>query len=240
MILYPAIDLKNGQCVRLKRGNFDKVKVYNKNPVQQAKNFELLGFSWLHVVDLDGAYAGSLINKKIISSICKEVNISVQLGGGIRDMQTLDYCFDNGIDRAILGTAAVSEPDFVFEACKNFPNKIAIGIDSQNGFVKINGWSKKSDIRNKDLARKFEDIGVAAIIFTDISRDGMMTGINLKETLDMASSVNIPLIASGGVKNLNDIKNLMNHNKKGVAGVIIGTALYDGSIDAKIALNISA
>tara|TARA_B100000686_G_C16500095_1_gene816592 strand:- start:162 stop:884 length:723 start_codon:yes stop_codon:yes gene_type:complete len=239
MILYPAIDLKNGQCVRLKRGNFDKVKVYNENPIQQAKNFESLGFSWLHVVDIDGAYAGSLINQKMISSICKEVKISVQLGGGIRDMRALDYCFEQGIDRAILGTAAVNKPHFVFEACKNFPNKIAIGIDSQNGFVKINGWSKKSEITNIDLAKKFEDTGVAAIIFTDISRDGMMTGINLKETLEMASSVNIPLIASGGVKNIDDIKNLMAHNKNGVAGVIIGTALYDGAIDAKTALSLT-
>lgn len=237
MIIYPAIDLKDGQCVRLAQGDMARATVFNDDPGAQAKSFAAQGFSWIHVVDLNGAFAGRAVNGDAVAAILKAVDLPVQLGGGIRTMAQLEHWFEAGIARAVLGTAAVKDPGFVRDAAKAFPGKVAVGIDAKGGFVAVEGWGETSAMRAVDLARKFEDAGIAAIIYTDIGRDGMLSGLNIDETLDVATAVTIPVIASGGLKGLDDIRAILATDGK-IAGAIAGRALYDGRLDAKEALRL--
>ena len=237
MILYPAIDLKDGQCVRLKRGLMDQATVFNDDPAAQAKSFEAAGFEWLHVVDLNGAFAGHSANRAAVEGIRKATKFPVQLGGGIRDMAGIENWLSLGITRVILGTVAVKNPALVREAAKQFPGRVAVGIDAKDGMVAVEGWAEVSDVKAADLARKFEDAGVAAIIFTDIARDGMLQGVNVQATEALANAVRIPIIASGGVAGVEDIVQLK--ATKSVAGVVIGRALYDGRLTPETALRAS-
>jgi phosphoribosylformimino-5-aminoimidazole carboxamide ribotide isomerase len=237
MILYPAIDLKDGQCVRLKRGLMDQATVLNDDPGAQAKSFEASGFEWLHVVDLNGAFAGHSANRAAVESIRKATKFPVQLGGGIRDLASIENWLSAGITRVILGTVALKNPALVKEAARKFPDRIAVGIDAREGLVAVEGWAEVSDVIATDLARQFEDAGVAAIIFTDIARDGMMQGVNVTMTAALANAVRIPVIASGGVSGLDDITAL--RQAPNIAGVVIGRALYDGRLDPEKALAIS-
>ena len=230
MIIYPAIDLKDGKCVRLYKGDMNQATIFNDSPANQAKSFEDQGFKFIHVVDLDGAIAGSSANEKSVKSILKTVNIPVQLGGGIRNIDTIEKWLDLGINRVIIGTAALKNPELVKSAAKKFPGKIIVGIDAKNGAVAVEGWVSESDITVIDLAKKFEDAGVTAIIYTDINRDGTLTGIDLEGTKKLAESINIPVIASGGVASIEDIIRLKTIEKYGVEGVIIGKALYENKI----------
>lgn len=236
MILYPAIDLKDGHCVRLLRGEMDKATVFSKDPAGQAALFEKAGFSWLHVVDLNGAFEGAPVNSDAVKAILTQVNMPLQLGGGIRSLQMVERWLTLGVSRVILGTAALKNPKLVKEACREFPTRIAVGIDAKHGHVAVEGWAEVSDMKAIDLARKFRDAGVAAIIYTDISRDGAMQGSNVEETVALAKQVSLPVIASGGISSLEDIKRYKAHEKDGIQGVIIGRALYDGAIDTQKAL----
>jgi phosphoribosylformimino-5-aminoimidazole carboxamide ribotide isomerase len=239
MILYPAIDLKDGKCVRLLRGEMDKATVFSDSPASQAAVFEKAGFEWLHIVDLNGAFEGKPVNESAVKSILSHVgSMQVQLGGGIRNMQMIDTWLGAGIARVILGTAALRNPLLVKEACRLFPNQIAVGIDAKDGKVAINGWAEVSDQLAVDLARKFEDAGVAAIIYTDINRDGAMAGPNLEETQNLAESISTPVIASGGISSIEDIKRYKDIETSGIDGVIIGRALYDGAIKPEDALKL--
>lgn len=235
MILYPAIDLKDGACVRLRRGDMEQATVFNRDPAAQAAMFADAGFAWLHVVDLDGAFAGRPVNGDAVRAIVTASSNSVQLGGGIRDMQTMQDWIDLGVARLILGTLALRDPDVVRLACCEFPGRIAVGIDARDGFVAVEGWAERSTITAIDLARSFEDAGVAAIIHTDIERDGLMTGVNVAATAALARALDIPVIASGGVGSVADIEALRKHEPDGIAGAIIGRALYDGGLDAAAA-----
>lgn len=230
MILYPAIDLKDGNAVRLLRGEMDKATVFNEDPAAQARAFVEAGCEWLHLVDLNGAFAGEPVNAAPVEAILRECNVPAQLGGGIRDMATIETWIDKGLARVILGTVAVENPDLVREAAKAFPGKVAVGIDARNGMVATKGWAEETNVRVTDLARSFEDAGVAAIIYTDINRDGAMQGPNVEATAALAQAVSIPVIASGGVSSLDDLIALRDC---GVAldGAISGRALYDGAID---------
>ncbi len=230
MILYPAIDLKDGQAVRLLRGEMDKATVFNDDPAAQALAFVEAGCEWLHLVDLNGAFAGEPVNAAPVEAILKACKVPAQLGGGIRDMATIETWLEKGLARVILGTVAVENPDLVREAAKAFPGKVAVGIDARNGMVATKGWAEETDVQVTDLARSFEDAGVAAIIYTDINRDGAMQGPNIEATAALARAVTIPVIASGGVSSLNDLIALRDC---GVAlnGAISGRALYDGAID---------
>lgn len=234
MILYPAIDLKNGQCVRLVKGDMNKATIYNENPAAQAREFEQQGFSWLHVVDLDGAFAGESVNRAAIEAIRKATAFPIQLGGGIRSLAHIEKWLEAGVSRVIIGTAAVKNPELVREACKAFPNQVAVGLDAKGGFVATEGWAEVSTLKTVEMASRFEDAGVCAIIFTDIDRDGILTGINWEATLDLARSVNIPVIASGGLASMEDIDMLKKHSI--LNGAITGRALYDGRLDAREAL----
>lgn len=236
MQLYPAIDLKDGKCVRLLRGEMANATVFSKSPAKQAKLFADEGFEWIHVVDLNGAFKGEPVNHEAVVSILDSVSIPVQLGGGIRDLATVEIWFATGVSRVILGTAALTNPDLVKDACKHFPGKIAVGIDAKEGYVAVEGWAKTSNMRASDLAKKFEDVGVAAIIYTDIARDGAMQGPNLSETVALAKSISIPVILSGGMSSLQDIKAAMAHEKDGISGAILGRALYEKAIDPAEAL----
>ncbi len=236
MILFPAIDLKDGECVRLKQGDMGRATVYNPDPAAQAKEFEELGFSWLHIVDLNGAFAGMPVNGAAVETILKTISMPVQLGGGIRDMATIEHWLTRGISRVILGTAAVREPELVYEACKAFPGKIAVGIDARAGNVAVEGWGEASGIAAGELAQRFENAGVAAIIYTDIDRDGILTGINFDMTVELAEQVAIPVIASGGLSSLDDIKTLLEPRCAILEGAISGRALYDGRLDPAEAL----
>ncbi|MCK5275169.1 MAG: 1-(5-phosphoribosyl)-5-[(5-phosphoribosylamino)methylideneamino]imidazole-4-carboxamide isomerase [Alphaproteobacteria bacterium] len=236
MILYPAIDLKEGRCVRLIRGDMEQVTVFNDDPVAQAASFVDAGASWLHLVDLDGAFAGKPVNAKAVQAIVNEVDIPVQLGGGIRTLQTIEDWLNCGVMRVILGTAAVKDPDLVTQACRKFPGQVAVGIDARGGRVAVEGWAEETDIQAVDLARKFADAGVDAIIYTDIDRDGVLQGANIPATAELARTVSIPVIASGGVSSLTDIRGLIAEKK--IAGAIIGRALYDGRIDLRQALKL--
>ncbi|MDX2112815.1 MAG: 1-(5-phosphoribosyl)-5-[(5-phosphoribosylamino)methylideneamino]imidazole-4-carboxamide isomerase [Alphaproteobacteria bacterium] len=236
MNLYPAIDLKDGRCVRLLRGDMEKATVFENTPADQAKQFEAAGFSWLHVVDLNGAFEGKPVNEQAVRAIRASVRMKLQLGGGIRSLNQIDAWLSLGISRVILGTAALKNPPLVKQACKLFPGKIAVGIDAKDGYVAVEGWAEVSDIKAAQLARKFEDAGVAAIIYTDISRDGAMEGSNVAETVSLAKQISIPVIASGGVSSLADIRAYQEQMASGIDGVIIGRALYDGVIDPKEAL----
>ncbi|MQQ09534.1 1-(5-phosphoribosyl)-5-[(5-phosphoribosylamino)methylideneamino]imidazole-4-carboxamide isomerase [Epibacterium sp. SM1979] len=235
MILYPAIDLKDGQAVRLLHGDMDKTTVFNDNPASQALEFVNAGCEWLHLVDLNGAFAGEPVNAAPVEEILKQTKVPAQLGGGIRDMKTIENWIDKGLARVILGTVAVENPDLVREAARAFPGKVAVGIDARNGKVATKGWAEETDVMVTDLAKSFEDAGVAAIIYTDIMRDGAMKGPNVQATADLANAVSIPVIASGGVSSLDDLRALKSCGAH-LNGAISGRALYDGAIDLAEAL----
>ena len=230
MIVIPAIDLKEGKCVRLEQGLMERDTVFCDNPAEQALAWENQGAELLHIVDLDGAFAGEPKNRSSIEAIVKSIAIPTQLGGGIRDIATVEAYLALGIGRVIIGTAAQRNPDFVKEACRKFPGRIVVGIDAKNGMVAVQGWAEVTDVTASDLARKFEGFGVSAIIYTDISRDGMLQGPNLDATRELAESISIPVVASGGVSRLEDIANLMRIERSGVTGVITGKAIYSGAM----------
>lgn len=236
MILFPAIDLKDGQCVRLKLGDMAQATIYNEDPGAQAKAFEDQGFKWLHVVDLNGAFAGKSMNGDAVDAILNATKNPVQLGGGIRTMEHIENWLKKGIRRVILGTVAVKNPALVKEACKAFPGQIAVGIDARGGFVATEGWDDNSGLAVIPLAKQFEDDGVAAIIYTDIDRDGVLKGLNFPATIALAEAVSIPVIASGGLASIEDIKRLMEPDCAKLEGAISGRALYDGRIDPDEAL----
>jgi phosphoribosylformimino-5-aminoimidazole carboxamide ribotide isomerase len=236
VILFPAIDLKNGEAVRLEQGDMARATVFNRDPVAQARAFESLGFEWLHLVDLDGAFAGKPVNARAVAAIRKAINIPVQLGGGIRNLATVEHWLAEGITRVIIGTAAVRDPDFVKAAAKKFPGKIAVGIDARAGKVAVSGWAEETQLQAVELARLFENRGVAAIVYTDVERDGMMQGLNLEATIALAESVSIPVIASGGLASIDDVRALIAPRARKLEGAIAGRALYDGRLDAKEAL----
>lgn len=236
MILFPAIDLKEGRCVRLVQGDMERATVFNDDPADQAATFERQGFEWLHIVDLDGAFAGRPVNGDAVDDILARVRIPLQLGGGIRDMRTLEGWLAKGVARVIIGTAAVRDPDFVREAARLHPDRIAVGIDAKEGRVAVDGWAQSSTLTAEELGRRFEDAGVAAIIYTDIARDGILTGLNIPATLGLAGAVGIPVIASGGLASMADIERLAEPDCRGLAGAITGRALYDGRIDPAEAL----
>ena len=229
MILYPAIDLKDGACVRLRRGEMDEATVFNDQPGEQAKDFAKAGCEWIHVVDLNGAFAGEAANGAAVDDILAAVDIPVQLGGGIRSMEAVAYWLERGVQRVILGTAAVKNPDLVREACREWPGRVAVGVDARGGLVAVEGWAEQSDMTVSALAAAFAGAGVAAIIYTDIDRDGMMGGANVDATAALAAETEIPVIASGGVSSLDDLLQLKAAG--GIAGAISGRALYDGRID---------
>lgn len=236
MILFPAIDLKDGNCVRLLQGDMARATVFNDNPANQAAAFADAGFEWLHIVDLNGAFAGKSVNIEAVEAILAAIRVPVQLGGGIRDMAGIEAWLGRGITRVILGTAALRNPELVIEACKAHPGRIAVGIDARGGRVAVEGWAETAETLAVDLARRFEDAGVAAIIYTDIARDGMLSGLNLDETLALAEAVDIPVIASGGLKDMADIEALAAPRMARLAGAIAGRALYDGRLDPQAAL----
>lgn len=236
MILFPAIDLKNGQCVRLKQGEMASATVFNNDPAAQAATFEQQGFRWLHVVDLDGAFAGQPMNGQAVDAILKAVSFPVQLGGGIRDMRVVEGWLAKGIARVIIGTAAVRDPGFVKAAARAFPGRIVVGIDARDGMVAVEGWAETSSLSAADLSKRFEDAGVAAIVYTDIARDGMLQGVNWEGTIALANALSIPVIASGGLASMSDIERLMAPDATRLEGVITGRALYDGRIDVARAL----
>lgn len=239
MNLYPAIDLKDGNCVRLLRGEMDAATVFNTDPADQARDFQSSGFDRLHLVDLNGAFEGKPVNAAAVESILAATDLPAQLGGGIRDLETIEIWLEKGLSRVILGTIALRDPDIVKQACKLFPGHIAVGIDARDGQVAVQGWAETSSTTALDLARKFEDAGVEAIIYTDIDRDGALQGVNVEATRDLAAAVSIPVIASGGVASLEDIRNLRAVESSGIEGVIIGRALYDGRIDPAEALKLA-
>ncbi len=235
MIIIPAIDLKEGKCVRLKQGLMDQSTIFSENPAEMARKWVDLGAKRLHLVDLDGAFAGKPVNQEAIKSIVSAVGGSalIQLGGGIRNMKTVENFLNSGVDSIIVGTAAVTNPDFLLEACNAFPGQIIVGLDAKDGDVAINGWAKLTGHNVIDLAQKFEEYGVESIIYTDIGRDGMMGGVNIEATVKLSESLKIPVIASGGVSSIKDIKMLCDVSNIGIRGVITGTAIYEGTLDFK-------
>jgi phosphoribosylformimino-5-aminoimidazole carboxamide ribotide isomerase len=234
--LYPAIDLKGAQVVRLKRGEMDQATIYADDPAAQARSFIEAGFAWVHMVDLDGAFAGKPANAAAVRAIIAAVpSAKLQLGGGIRSMETAEAWLEAGVSRIILGSAAVKDPDFARGACRAFPGRVALGIDARDGMVATEGWAETSDVSATDLARRFEDSGAAAVIYTDIARDGMLTGVNVAATAALARAVRLPVIASGGVAGVEDITALRAEGA-GIEGAILGRALYDGRIEPKVAL----
>jgi phosphoribosylformimino-5-aminoimidazole carboxamide ribotide isomerase len=236
VILFPAIDLKDGECVRLVHGDMASATVFNSDPAAQAHAFEAQGFEYLHVVDLDGAFAGRPMNATAVEGILSRVKMPVQLGGGIRDLRTIEGWLSKGITRVIIGTAAVKDPALVREAARLFPGRVAVGIDARDGLVAVEGWATVAQVTAADLGRRFEDAGVAAIIYTDISRDGVLKGLNVEATLDLAAAVAIPVIASGGLASLDDVERLLQPDCARLAGAITGRALYDGRLDPGKAL----
>ncbi len=236
MILYPAIDLKEGRCVRLVQGDMDQATVFNDDPAAQGAIFEGQGFEWLHMVDLDGAFAGRPMNGAAVDAVLARVTIPVQLGGGIRDMRTVEGWLAKGVARVIIGTAAVRDPGFVREAARLHPGRIAVGIDAKDGLVAVEGWAQTSTLTAEELGRRFEDAGVAAIIYTDIARDGILKGLNIPMTLGLAHAVCIPVIASGGLASIDDVERILEPDCARLAGAITGRALYDGRIDPAEAL----
>jgi phosphoribosylformimino-5-aminoimidazole carboxamide ribotide isomerase len=240
MILFPAIDLKNGQCVRLQQGDMGRATVFNDDPAAQAAAFEAQGFRWLHVVDLDGAFAGKPMNGAAVDAILARVRFPVQLGGGIRDLATVEGWLAKGVARVIIGTAAVRDPDFVKAAARAHPGRIVVGIDARDGLVAVEGWAETSTLDAAELGRRFEDAGVAAIVYTDIARDGMLAGVNWEGTIALARAVSIPVIASGGLASMADIERLTQPDAAILEGAITGRALYDGRIDPAAALALVA
>jgi len=241
MLLFPAIDLKDGQCVRLFKGEMDQATVFNDSPADQAMEFQNAGCAWLHLVDLNGAFAGKPVNGDAVDAILGRLDIPVQLGGGIRDLKTIETWISKGIARVILGTLALRNPEMVKEAAREFPGHIAVGIDARGGMVAVEGWAETSDMSAVDLGRKFEDVGVSAIIYTDIDRDGTMEGVNVRGTVDLARALNIPVIASGGVSSLEDLAKLKaaaDEANVSLEGAISGRALYDGRLDIAEAIKL--
>jgi phosphoribosylformimino-5-aminoimidazole carboxamide ribotide isomerase len=236
VILFPAIDLKGGQCVRLEQGDMARVTVFNADPAAQAQAFERQGFEYLHVVDLDGAFAGKPVNASAVDALLKAIKMPVQLGGGIRDLATVEAWLTRGIRRVIIGTAAVRDPQLVKQAAKKFPGRVAVGLDARDGKVAVQGWAESSEMTALDIARRFEDAGIAAIIFTDIARDGLLRGLNLEATIALANSIAVPVIASGGLASIADVKALLEPRAKKLEGAISGRALYDGRLDAAEAI----
>lgn len=236
MILYPAIDLKGGACVRLAQGDMARATLFNDDPAAQARSFAAAGAEWLHVVDLDGAFAGRSVNAGAVAAILAALRVPLQLGGGIRDLPAIEGWLGRGVARIILGTAAVKDPGLVREACRKFPGRIAVGIDARRGRVAVEGWAETSDLDTLTLARRFEDAGVAAIVFTDIERDGLLGGVDVAGTAALARSVKTPVIASGGVGVIEDIQRL---SGAGIAGVVVGRALYDGRLDLAAAIRLT-
>ncbi|TMK43239.1 MAG: 1-(5-phosphoribosyl)-5-[(5-phosphoribosylamino)methylideneamino]imidazole-4-carboxamide isomerase [Alphaproteobacteria bacterium] len=236
MILFPAIDLKNGQCVRLEQGDMARATVFNLDPVAQACAFAAQGFEYLHVVDLDGAFAGKPMNAHAVEAMLKAVTMPLQLGGGIRDLATVEAWLAKGVARVIIGTAAVRDPEFVKSAAKRFPGRVAVGLDARDGKVAVEGWAETSQVTALEIAQRFEDAGVAAIIFTDIARDGLLKGLNLEATIGLAEHISLPVIASGGLASIDDVKGLLTPRAKKLAGAIAGRALYDGRLDPAAAL----
>jgi len=240
VILFPAIDLKDGKCVRLKLGDMNAATVFNDDPAAQARAFEEQGFTYLHIVDLNGAFAGKPVNGAAVEAILAAIAMPAQLGGGIRDLATIESWLARGIRRVILGTAAVRDPALVREACKLYPGRIAVGIDAKGGKVAVEGWAETSELAAVDLARRFEDAGVAAIVYTDIDRDGVLAGLNLPATAELAHAASIPVIASGGLASIDDVKALLKPEYRMLEGAITGRALYDGRLDPKKALALLA
>ena len=238
MILFPAIDLKNGQCVRLEQGDMTRATVFNLDPAAQAKTFAAAGFEYLHVVDLDGAFAGKPMNAHAVEAMLKTVTLPVQLGGGIRDMKTVEGWLSKGVARVIIGTAAVRDPELVKTAARRFPGCVAVGLDARDGKVAVEGWAETSEVTALEIAERFEDAGVAAIIFTDIARDGLLKGLNLDATIALADRITIPVIASGGLASIDDVKAMLMPRARKLAGAIAGRALYDGRLDASAALEL--
>jgi phosphoribosylformimino-5-aminoimidazole carboxamide ribotide isomerase len=238
VILFPAIDLKDGQCVRLEQGDMARATVFHRDPAAQARAFETQGFEYLHVVDLDGAFAGKPVNAAAVERILAAVKIPVQLGGGIREMATVEGWLGKGVTRVVIGTAAVRDPELVKKAAREFPGRVAVGLDARDGKVAVEGWAKTSELSALDLARRFEDAGVAAIVFTDVARDGMLKGLNLDAAIALAEAISIPVIASGGLASLADVRALLEPRAQELAGAIVGRALYDGRLDAAEALRL--
>ena len=238
MILFPAIDLKNGEAVRLEQGDMARATVFHRDPAEQARTFASQGFEYLHIVDLDGAFAGKPMNAAAVERILAAVRIPVQLGGGIRDHATIEGWLGKGVTRVIIGTAAVRDPALVKAAAKRFPGRVAVGVDARDGMVAVQGWAESSELSVLDIARRFEDAGVAAIVYSDIARDGMLKGLNIDATIGLADAVSIPVIASGGLASLDDISALLHPRAKKLAGAIAGRALYDGRFDAAAALKL--
>jgi len=236
VILFPAVDLKNGQCVRLEQGDMARATVFNLDPVAQARSFAAQGFEYLHIVDLDGAFAGKPVNAQAVEGMLKAVSMPVQLGGGIRDLRTVEGWLEKGVARVIIGTAAVRDPDFVKAAAKKFPGRVAVGLDARDGKVAVEGWAETSQVTALEIAQRFEDAGVAAIIFTDIARDGLLKGLNLDATIVLAESISIPVIASGGLASIEDVKAMLAPRARKLEGAIAGRALYDGRLDPAAAL----
>jgi phosphoribosylformimino-5-aminoimidazole carboxamide ribotide isomerase len=238
VILFPAIDLKDGLCVRLQQGDPERATVFNRDPAAQAHEFEREGFRHLHVVDLDGAFKGKSVNGAAVDRILETVGLCVQLGGGIRDMATVEGWLEKGVNRVIIGTAAVRDPALVREAAKRFPKRVAVGLDARDSKVAVEGWAETSELSALEIARRFEDAGVAAIIYTDVSRDGMLKGLNLDATIALAEAISIPVIASGGLASLDDVRALLEPRARKLEGAIAGRALYDGRLDAAEALQL--
>jgi phosphoribosylformimino-5-aminoimidazole carboxamide ribotide isomerase len=236
VILFPAIDLKNGQCVRLEQGDMSRATVFNLDPAAQAKGFAAQGFEYLHVVDLDGAFAGKPMNAQAVEAMLEAIAIPLQLGGGIRDFETVEAWLARGVARVIIGTAAVRDPELVKSAARKYPGRIAVGLDARDGRVAVEGWAETSEITALEIAHRFEDAGVAAIIFTDISRDGLLKGLNLEATVALADRISIPVIASGGLASIEDVKAMLSPRARKLAGAIAGRALYDGRLDPAVAL----
>jgi phosphoribosylformimino-5-aminoimidazole carboxamide ribotide isomerase len=240
VILFPAIDLKDGLCVRLEQGDMARATVFHRDPAAQAQAFEAQGFEYLHIVDLDGAFAGKPVNIAAVERILEVTSIPLQLGGGIRDLATIEGWLDKGVDRVIIGTAAVRDPALVAEAARLHPGRVAVGLDARDGMVAVEGWAETSDLTVFDIAKRFEDAGVSALIYTDIARDGLLKGLNLDATIALAEAVGIPVIASGGLASIADVKALLEPRARKLAGAIAGRALYDGRLYAAEALALIA
>jgi phosphoribosylformimino-5-aminoimidazole carboxamide ribotide isomerase len=238
LILFPAIDIKDGVCVRLEQGDMARATVFNRDPAAQAQTFVAEGFEYLHVVDLDAAFAGRPVNVRAVERIIESIPLPVQLGGGLRDMGAISSWLEKGVDRAIIGTAAVRDPSLVREAARAFPGRIAVGLDARDGKVAVQGWAETSELTALEIAQRFEDAGVAAIVYTDISRDGLLKGLNLDATIALADAVTIPVVASGGLASLDDIRLMLEPRAARLAGAIAGRALYDGRLNASEALRL--